>query len=164
MHSVALTGEGQVLFWAASSCATVVPITGARLLACSSLQSYFIASAARNENDGKERDELLRWDGKTLLSVGFVDEHVLQLVAGADFLLLVGQSGAVYSVGESSEKDADLKDSTNSSNFGRGQLGRGGPTNALLPVEAGENVAFVSVAAGPQHALAVDATGRLFAW
>jgi hypothetical protein len=75
---------------------------------------------------------------------------VTAIAAGSDFSLALDASGQIYGWG------ADLF----------GQLGDGSNANSDVPVEVQlpSGITATSIAAGGDHALALDSTGDLFAW
>ena len=78
-----------------------------------------------------------------------LQERICSVAAGANHSLAVTQSGALYAWGEG----------------GCGQLGHGNDEDQLLPKRVeGLQERVCSVAAGPNHSLAVTQSGALYSW
>lgn len=78
---------------------------------------------------------------------GSLPANIVQIAAGADFTLLLDESGAVWTMGDNTYR----------------QLGRSGD-NRIPKTVTGLTASIVAVAAGRSHALALDAGGQVWAW
>ena len=163
--SLALDVDGNVWSWglgvlgytsAASS--TPVKITG--------LSGKFTAIAAGAQHALARRDDGSVWawgsngsgelgDGTTTnrtVPVATLLSQTTGIAAGRSVSLAIGVGGSVHSWGEN----------------GHGQLGSGSTTPFIRATPAAvlglSNVVEIAVGSGSVHALAVDATGRVWAW
>lgn len=184
-HSLALSSDGVVYAWGLNFLGTLgvdsnddevvapraVPLTsapagGVRMSAIDAAGQHSVAVArdghvyvwgvnsAENSRGafGNNMAELITTP-TALVSFPPSDERAASVHTARSYTLIHATNGVVYAVGSNAN-----------STFGDGTtLSRDDPVRAALPSN-GDTLQLVTLAAGPEHVLAIDADGALYAW